>query len=217
MASIDSSTGHTTLPSFIPGFGEPTWEVALLYPVQGQWSEFEYLDVTEGTNRLVEFTDGKVEVLEMPTSAHQRILAFLYENLKAFVLAAGLGEVLFATLRVRIRENKFREPDIIFMKEEHRDRVGDEYWQGADLVMEVVSNDPESRKRDLVQKPIDYAEGGIPEYWIVDPQEKKITVLALEGTAYQQHGVFGEGETATSKLLPGFSVAVTDVFAAAKV
>jgi Uma2 family endonuclease len=185
--------------------------------MQGQWSEAEYLGITEGTNRLVELTDGKVEVLEMPTSAHQRILAFLYEQLKAFVLAASLGEVLFAALRVRIRESKFREPDIIFMKEEHRDRIGDEYWQGADLVMEVVSNDPESRKRDLIQKPLDYAEGGIPEYWIVDPQEKKIAVLALAGMAYQQHGVFGEGEVAASKLLAGFSVAVTDVFAAAKV
>jgi Uma2 family endonuclease len=69
---------------------------------------------------------------------------------------------------------------------------------------------------DLEQKTIDYAEGGIPEYWIVDPQEKKILVLALQGKTYQPQGEFGEGETATSRLLDGFSVSVTDVFQAAK-
>lgn len=217
MASVTPSAIRAGLPTHVPGFGEPAWDVALLYPTQGHWSEFEYLAVTEGANRLVEFTDGYVEVLAMPTSSHQRILAFLYEHLKAFVLPGRLGEVLFAALRVRIREGKYREPDLVFISSAHRDRIGEEYWEGADLVMEIVSNDPESRKRDLIQKPVDYAEGGIPEYWIVDPQEKKITVLTLAGKSYATHGVFTEEASASSVLLPGFTVNVSDVFKAAQV
>lgn len=79
----------------------------------------------------------------------------------------------------------------------------------------VVSKDPESRKRNLIQKPIDYAEGSIAEYWIVDPQEKKITVLTLQDNSFAEHGVFGEGDQASSKLLDGFCVNVSDVFKAA--
>lgn len=215
MASVSSSTDPAA-PCHVPIDGQPAWDLALLFPMQGHWSDFEYLALTEGTNRPVELSDGSVEVLPMPTSSHQRILLFLFAQLQAFILPRKLGETLCAALRVKIRDGKFREPDLVFMCEEHRNRIGEEYWDGADLVMEVVSKDPESRKRDLLQKPLDYAEGGIPEYWIVDPQEKKITVLTLQGNAYQQHGAFTEGESATSKLLTGFSVNVTDVLQAAK-
>jgi Uma2 family endonuclease len=81
--------------------------------------------------------------------------------------------------------------------------------------MEVVSDDEESRERDLNKKRLDYAQGGIPEYWIVDPQEKQITVLVLDGESYATHGIFREGQQASSKLLSGFAVDVSAVFKAA--
>ena len=49
-----------------------------LLPPQGQWSEEMYLWLTDHTNRFIEFTDGYIEVLPMPTDAHQSILAALY-------------------------------------------------------------------------------------------------------------------------------------------
>lgn len=49
------------------------------------------------------------------------------------------------------------------------------------LVMEVVSGGPQDRKRDLVIKRAEYAAAGIPEYWIVDPESRRITVLTLVG------------------------------------
>ncbi len=55
--------------------GEPPWEIALLYPVQGSWTESDYLEL--GTNRLVEFADGCIEVLPTPTTLHQPIVRFL--------------------------------------------------------------------------------------------------------------------------------------------
>ena len=176
-----------------------------------------YLALTEGTQSI-----GRT----LPTAMsrfcqcrHHPINAFcciLFAQLHAFVLPRKLGEVLCAALRVKIRDGKFREPDLVFMTEEHRDRIGEEYWEGADLVMEVVSRDAESRKRDLLQKPLEYAEAGIQEYWIVDPMEERITVLTLQGQSYQQHGAFIRDNLATSKLLDGFSVNVNDVLDAAK-
>ncbi len=76
--------------------------------------------------------------------------------------------------------------------------------------MEVVS--PDDPQRDTVTKRREYAQAGIPEYWIVDPREEQITVLTLDGQRYAVHGQFGMGETATSVLLDGFQVSVTEVF-----
>jgi Uma2 family endonuclease len=190
-------------------YAEPTWDIAELFPAQGCWSEDEYLALD--TNRLVEFSHGHLEVLPMPTFSHQRLVALLYRLLLSFVAPKELGEVMFAPLRVKLWQGKYREPDLVFMSARHADRMGEQYWRGADLVMEIVS--PDDRRRDMVTKRQEYALGGIPEYWIVDPTDRQITVLVLEGEAYAVHGAFAEGEQATSVLLEGFTVDVTTVFA----
>jgi Uma2 family endonuclease len=59
-----------------------------------------------------------------------------------------------------------------------------------------------------VTKRADYAAAGIPEYWIVNPEEETVTVLTLAGDSYADHGSFGRGTQATSVLLPGFVVDV---------
>ncbi len=193
---------------------EPAWEIAHLFPDQGYWDEEEYLALE--TNHLVEFTDGFIEVLPMPKTSHQLIVQFLSNVLQAFVVAGNLGIMVFAPLRVRLRARKYREPDVVFMLREHADRVGEDYWEKADLVMEIVSGEQEDRDRDFVQKRRDYAAAGIPEYWIVDPREKQILVLRLQGSRYMVWGKYRIGEEASSVLLKGFSVSVNDVFAAAR-
>jgi Uma2 family endonuclease len=192
-----------------PSAPQPAWDIARLFPDQGAWSEDDYLALD--TNHLVEFTDGHVEVLPMPKTSHQRMVQYLSNQLQAFASARNLGTTLFAPLRVRLRKNKYREPDVVFMLAAHADRIGEDYWDGADLVMEVVSADPESRERDLGPKRKDYAAAGIPEYWIVDPQERTIVVLKLAGKAYDVHGEYADGARAESASLAGFGVSVSDV------
>jgi len=67
-----------------------------------------------------------------------------------------------------------------------------------------------------VTKRREYALARIPEYWIVDPAEEKVTVLKLRGTRYVIHGKFGIDDLATSAALKGFAVEVAAIFAAAK-
>ena len=140
-----------------------------ILPPQGAWSDEEYLWLTDKCKRLIEFTDGHVQELPMPTFAHQAILALLYRLVYAHLAPRG-GIVLFAALRLRIREGKFREPDLLLLRDRSDARCGNRYWLGADLVAEVVS--PDDPDRDLVVKRADYAEAGIPEYWIVDPPQR---------------------------------------------
>lgn len=94
---------------------EPAWEVATLFPPQGQWSEGEYLALTDDTRRLVELVDGRIEVLPMPTFEHQLTVGFLYRTLYDFVSLHDLGWMVVAALRVHVRDDSFREPDIVFM------------------------------------------------------------------------------------------------------
>ncbi len=185
-------------------------EVVLeLLPPQGGWDEAGYLRLTDASSRLIEFTDGHIEVLPMPTDEHQGILSLLNDLFKAAVQPRGV--VRFSPLRVRIRPGKVREPDLLLLVDRADPRRANRYWSGADLVVEVVSED--KPERDLVDKRLDYAEVGIPEYWIVNPLDRTIAVLVLHGAAYAERGVFARGQRATSALLDGFAVEVDAVFA----
>lgn len=194
---------HTVAP-----VGEPVWEIAELFPEQGSWTAEGYLALA--TNRLVEFDHGRIEILPPPTKAHQLILAFLLDALKAFVTGRRLGGlVLFAGYPFRIHASLFRVPDVLYMTAEQNARANNSFTEAAEVVAEIVS--PDDPARDYVRKRADYAAAGVAEYWIVDPVEQQVLVLRLEGNAYVEHGRFGRGQRATSHRLPGFSVAVDEI------
>lgn len=200
---------HTSSPLTTTNVtGEPTWDIARLFPNQGMWSEEEYLDLKG--NRLIEYSHGYLDFLPMPTTTHQMIVAWLYGELLKFITPTQLGTVLFAPLRVRLKPGKYREPDIVFMLAAHAARILEEFWEGADLVMEVVSD--ADRRRDHQTKREEYAQAKIPEYWIVDPQQASISALRLEGDHYAVEGEYRCGDQARSVLLPGFVVDVATVF-----
>ncbi len=190
------------------GEAELAWEIVQLFPAQGEWSEADYLALTDGTNHLVELSDGRVEVLPMPTEKHQNIISYLFYSVFLPLAQKIGGKAVFAALRVRLWEEKFREPDIVFLRSADDARRHNEYWDGADLVVEVVSGDAKDRERDLVTKRREYAQAGILEYWIVDPETGTIIVLRLENDHYIEHGQFARGMTASSALFDGLQVDV---------
>lgn len=202
------------LARFVPTIpSTEAWKEMLeeMLPRQGEWSEEEYLVLTDHGHRLVEYTDGFVELLPMPTEEHQSILQFLFLAFLQFVQPRG-GKVHFAPLRLQIRPGKYREPDLLLLLSASDPRRQNRFWTGADLALEVVSED--KPERDLIEKRGDYAEGRVPEYWIVNPQAQTITVLRLRGDAYEEAGVYGRGNAAASELLVGFTVDVAAVFSA---
>lgn len=191
--------------------GEPAWEIARLFPVQGEWTVEEYLALE--TNQLVEFSNGFVAVLPTPSPSHQRIALFLYRILWAFITERRLGEILVAPLPVELWSKKFREPDLVFVSTEKLAHQSAKSWRNVDLVVEVVS--PDDPERDYRDKRNEYARAGIAEYWIVDPQQKLVTVLVLQDEVYQLHAELKPGMEVTSVLLAGFTLPVNDIFAAA--
>jgi len=202
-----STTANPTIE--VPDTQEWKDWLAEFLPGQGAWSEEQYLVFTDHSNRLVEFSDGFLEAVPTPTDHHQAILGFLYLALLQFIKPRG-GKVRFAALRLRLRPGKYREPDLLLLLSASDPRRQNRFWTGADFVVEVVSAD--KPERDLIQKRVEYAEAGIQEYWIVNPEDETITVLRLEGATYAEVGRFRRGESAASVLLAGFVVEVAAVF-----
>lgn len=187
----------------------PTQILSLL-PAPGAWTAEDYLWLTRDTNQLIELTGGCLETLPMPTDTHQRVLLRLLVAFLQHLEPRG-GLALMAPLKLRLSPDLFREPDILALLDRTDSRRGDAWWTGADLVAEVLG--PGNRSHDTVTKRSEYAAAGIPEYWLVDPQEHRLTVLVLEGDGYREHGRFESGQTATSTLLVGFGIDVAAVFA----
>jgi Uma2 family endonuclease len=137
------------------------------------WEEFERLPEEPGVT--YEFVDGELWVTPPPTEYHNEIVARLTAILLPYVLAQGLGLVYFPRAALRAGRDRQLEPDLM-VRQPHPDPHGS--WETAPrpiLAVEVVS--PSSRRRDYGQKRDIYMEHEIPEYWIVDGDERRVTVV----------------------------------------
>ena len=153
----------------------------------------------------------------MPTWVRVWIVDWLHDRLKSIIRTQRLGFTGTDHARIRTTPDRVREPDVVWITAEQLPDPA-KPSNGAQLVIEVVSEGYRDQKRDLEEKRVEYAQASIPEYWIVDPETETITVLTLPAgtTVYTEHGVFKPGETATSVLLPDFNIDVTACFAAGK-
>jgi Uma2 family endonuclease len=185
-------------------------EIVHMFPAQGEWEESDYLSLDLRTKRLCELSNGHIEVLPLPTSIHQETAFHLCTLFVSHLRPNRLGKAVMAPYPVRLRKGKMREPDVVVMLAENLERMGVQYSDGADIVVEVLSKD---RNRDLIRKRAEYAKARIGEYWIVDLEQERIVVLWLSGRRYTVHGIFHPGDLATSPTLEGFAVDVEEVMA----
>jgi Uma2 family endonuclease len=183
-------------------------EVAQLWPLQGEWREEDYFSLPD-TNRIIELSEGELIMTPLPTESHQRTSIRLLFSLYTFVHERELGVVRYAPLPVRLWPGKIREPDILFVSNEHLDRIGERVYGPPDLVVEITS--PGTMHVDRVEKFSEYAKAGVEEYWIVDPDAETIEVFVLRRGAYVMLGKWGRGEVARSEVLKGFEVKVNEV------
>ena len=183
-----------------------------LFPRQGEWRDGDYFSLPG--NRMVELVNGHVEVLPVPSLLHQFIARLVFLQMHGFVEQARLGIVMSAPTRVRISERHFREPDVLFVSQANSRRRQEQFWETADLVVEIIS--PDDPDRDFVDKRRDYAAAGIAEYWIIDPRKDSIQVLHLRDGEYPEVIKYVRTEHAVSRVLKGFRIDVEELFAKAR-
>jgi Uma2 family endonuclease len=188
----------------------PRWavELAQLWSPQGQWTEQDYLTLPD-TNRLLELSEGELVMPPHPTHTHQRAVIKLAAAMHAFVEKHQLGTLQVAPLPVRLWPGKIREPDILFVAQEHSDRIGEQFYGPPDLVVEVLS--PGTWRIDRQEKMIEYAQAGISEYWLVDPDACTVEVYNLREGAYALLGQWRIGGKIRSEVLVGLQLDVDDI------
>jgi Uma2 family endonuclease len=149
---------------------------------------------------LAEWVDGEVVMYSPASNRHQDVVDFLVSVLRPFVEMHQLGIVRSAPFQMKLEHG--REPDLLFVTQEHLGRLKQTHLDGpANLVVEIVS--PESVGRDRGEKFYEYAQGGVPEYWLLDPETRWAEFYRLEGDRYRLAYEGREGEY-RSLVVPGF-------------
>lgn len=161
---------------------------------------YEEFLATLDEDTLAEWVDGEIVRMSPAKRGHQNIADFLLRVIADYVEVKGLGEVISAPFQMKLERG--REPDLLFVAKEHLERLKEQFLDGpADLVVEIASD--ESRSRDRGEKFYEYASGGVPEYWLIDPDRRWAEFYQLEGTHYRtilsaDQGIYH------SRVLPGF-------------
>ena len=158
-----------------------------------------------------ELIDGELIMVPSPNFAHQENQMSMGARMYMFVNDRDLGWVLSAPMDVVLSNTNVVQPDLLFISKEREDIITENNIQGApDLVVEILS--PSTSRRDWNEKRELYAEHGVKEYIVMDPSNKIVWRLTLKDGALEIEETYYEGDTLTSSVLEGFSVAVNDIF-----
>ncbi len=165
-----------------PGISE-----AEFYRLAGEDSDWEYVD-----GRLV---------MSPASDRHEDLFRFLLILLGAYLDRRGGGLVRGSRYPMRLDERWSPEPDLLVVREEHRERMTPQRLEGpADLVIEIVSEgDPQFELREKLPR---YRQARVPEIWLVDPFRQEVRVERWQADRYTRE-VASTGRV-ESRVVPGF-------------
>jgi Uma2 family endonuclease len=160
----------------------------------GQFERMDQAGVFSGVQGHVELIEGKIIQMAPASADHGEVSGGVLFALRSASIAAGVEKlhrfIVHATLK--IGEHSAPEPDVFVMKAEE----GDQYARVEQAVL-VVEVSISTRGNDLTVKSRLYAQAGVPEYWVVEPESRKLSVhreprpngtwasvTVLEGDAY---------------------------------
>jgi Uma2 family endonuclease len=178
----------------------------------------EYLSYDDGTENLYELFNG--ELIEVPPESGENV-QIANRLFLVFALLLGTDRVRGHGLELEVRgEPRNRYPDLTIIREEHIQLLKQRNTIRLSmapplLVIEIVSPGELQRDRDYVAKRSQYQDRGIPEYWIIDPQDKTVLVLELTEAVYTEVDTFKDDELIRSLQLPELNVTAAQIFAPA--
>lgn len=153
------------------------------------WSYEEFAQFPEDGNRY-EIIAGGVYMTPSPRTWHQVIVTRLTVLLAGFVTQHGLGEILVGPVDVLFGPHDYLSPDLVFIARDRAEIVELRGISGApDLVVEVVSSSTAARDRGI--KRDRYALFGVPQYWVIDANQRQIEVYQTMGDSREAEIVTG--------------------------
>jgi Uma2 family endonuclease len=172
----------------------------------GPYRHADYLELPDEPR--CELIYGRFYLMPSPILLHQMVVFFLALRLNDMAREAA-GLVVIAPMAVLLADHSTVEPDITYVSAE-RLGIARRWIEGVpDLVVEVLS--PGTARRDRGEKLRLYAESGVREYWIVDPEARQIEFLvASGGTAGRFEVALPDGHVYRSQVLPEIVLDLAD-------
>lgn len=175
----------------------------------------EFLKITEDNEERYEFIDGEVFLLSSPGMMHQIILANMFNDMmnwfkgkKCRVFAAPFDVTL---LGEEIESKNVVQPDILVSCDYNEQRnERDRYTGTPALVVEILS--PQTRRRDQAKKLKVYMDGGVSEYWIVDPKGMKVVQYYFTENEPMETMVYNHPDIVKSIHFKGLELTTDDIF-----
>ncbi len=172
----------------------------------------EYCQYDDGTNTRYELENGQLLAMTPPSFRYILIADKLGDIFKQEIARLELSLYCLREAGVRIFDSKSRIADLMIISKdevmETLDGAGI-YQSVPSLIVEIVS--PESATRDYRYKRTEYAAIAVPEYWIVDPQEKKVTILIFNEGLYDET-VFSGVEKIASPQFDALDISSQELF-----
>jgi Uma2 family endonuclease len=172
---------------------------------------FEQFRQLPDDGKRYELVRGEVHLTPSPTTKHQIIMQRLAWSLALYLSKKPLGRLLFAPLDVRLSLDTALQPDLLFVANAQAAIIQEDYIRGTpDLVVEILS--PSTAAHDRATKLPLYAEAGVGEMWIIDPQAQTVEILKLQGNKYLVEAALAGSRALTSTCFPGWELPLPDLF-----
>lgn len=205
---------HYTAPDY-PSHPDVVREQAVNYSYGGKEVSFEeFLELTKDTEGRYEYIDGEIYLQASPKTAHQTAVSELFvifhnwfKGKKCRPMVAPYDIIL----QRKDGHMNLVQPDIMVICDLEEKLGKDNYYKGVpSLVVEITSES--TRRLDLIKKLDLYAECGVEEYWLVNPQLKDITVYRFKDGEILEYINFHRDDTACSYIFPGLTAEAARVF-----
>lgn len=186
----------------------------------------DYLEYTDSTNARYELVEGELVAMGLGTGIHGSIAEFLHDEFREQIRRASLPWTS-KQMTVGVQSPKgtsrgtrwetSRIPDVTVLSSEQwkamvdREAIIKLNEPPPFLVVEVVS--PSTKSDDYRSKPSEYALLEIPEYWIVDPIQKIVTISTLDYRLYDSVEFVGSS-LIQSSTFPNINLSVDQILSA---
>ncbi len=173
-----------------------------------------YCDYQNYTDNKYELVNGELKIMPPASGFHALIINFIYDFFKSEIKKIQKSwQVIPGTVGVRTAHNKSRIPDVMILAEEQCQEIRKMTSAVLEtpplLVVEIVS--PGNPDDDYRYKRSEYAVIEIPEYWIIDSELAKVSVLFLVNGFYEVTE-FTENEEIKSSLSPNLKLTPDQIF-----
>lgn len=159
-----------------------------------------------------QLVEGELYMAPAPNRFHQTISRNIEGAILGYLKDHKIGILYHAPFDVQLTDLNVYQPDIIFVKNEHRSLLTKQGMRGApDFVVEILS--PATADLDLSLKREIYARTGVEELWIIEPDVKRIQVYRLQENRETPVVTHGEKGVIESSLFPGLVFQAEEIFA----